>query len=45
VREVQGGRGTFDFDYHIYATQLGAAGAHMMMAPPPNIPVVQPNPR
>lgn len=26
VREVQGGRGTLSFDYHIYATSLGHAG-------------------
>jgi hypothetical protein len=26
VREVQGGRGTISFDYHIYATSLGHAG-------------------
>ena len=44
VREVQGGRGTFDFDYHIYATALGAAGQHMTLAQP-NAPVVhQPAP-
>jgi|SRR5579884_511888 len=41
VREVQGGRGTLDFDYHIYATQLGA-GARMPLAPPPNIPITRP---
>ena len=29
VREVQGGRGSLDFDYHIYAIALGQAGQHM----------------
>jgi hypothetical protein len=29
VREVQGGRGTLDFDYHIYAPALGQAGVRM----------------
>src|SRR5262249_41115941 len=29
VREVQGGRGTLDFDYHIYAVAFGQAGQHM----------------
>jgi hypothetical protein len=29
VREVQGGRGTLDFDYHIYASQAGEAGVRM----------------
>jgi hypothetical protein len=39
VREVQGGRGTFDFDYHIYATAFGQAGAHMTIGAP-NAPVI-----
>jgi hypothetical protein len=39
VREVQGGRGTFDFDYHIYARQLGATRATIA---PPNVPIVRP---
>jgi|SRR5579863_677978 len=30
VREVQGGRGTLDFDYHIYAPALGQATTHMV---------------
>jgi hypothetical protein len=34
VREVQGGHGTFDFDYHVYATALGAAGMHMSTVAP-----------
>jgi hypothetical protein len=34
VREVQGGRGTFSFDYHIYATALGEAGQHMTITQP-----------
>jgi hypothetical protein len=29
VREVQGGRGTFAFDYHVYAVTLGHAGQRM----------------
>jgi hypothetical protein len=29
VREVQGGRSTIDFDYHIYAPALGQAGVRM----------------
>jgi hypothetical protein len=29
VREVQGGRGTLDFDYHIYAPALGQATKRM----------------
>jgi hypothetical protein len=29
VREVQGGRSTIDFDYHIYATALGQSAVHM----------------
>lgn len=33
VREVQGGRGSFDFDYHVYATQFGA-NQHMSVAAP-----------
>jgi hypothetical protein len=37
VREVQGGRGTFSFDYHIYGTALGKAAEHMR--------IVQPNAR
>jgi hypothetical protein len=34
VREVQGGRGTLDFDYHIYAPTLGQAGRHMVELTP-----------
>jgi hypothetical protein len=34
VREMQGGHGTFEFDYHIYATALGAAGRHMTIVAP-----------
>ncbi len=29
VREVQGGRGTLAFDYHIYATKMGQANTRM----------------
>lgn len=31
VREVQGGRGTFAFDYHVYAVPLGRAGQRMSL--------------
>lgn len=31
VREVQGGRGSLTFDYHIYATALGHAGERMAL--------------
>ena len=31
VREVEGGRGSFDFDYHIYATTLGHARERMAL--------------
>ena len=31
VREVQGGRGSFDFDYHIYATTIGHARDRMAL--------------
>jgi hypothetical protein len=34
VREVQGGRATLDFDYHIYATALGQGQMRMGMAVP-----------
>lgn len=34
VREVQGGRGTFDFDYHIYATEIGKANQRMTLTGP-----------
>jgi hypothetical protein len=51
VREVQGGRSTIDFDYHIYAPELGQAGVRMTEmtreqaasimphAPAPQVPV------
>lgn len=29
VREVQGGRSSIDFDYHIYASELGQSGVRM----------------
>ncbi len=29
VREVQGGRNTLSFDYHVYATEVGGAGERM----------------
>ncbi|HLJ84835.1 MAG TPA: hypothetical protein VKT51_11730 [Candidatus Eremiobacteraceae bacterium] len=32
VREVQGGRNSLSFDYHIYAPALGTAGARMALA-------------
>lgn len=41
VREVQGGRSSFDFDYHIYATQLGASAVHMSIVAP-SAPVLHP---
>lgn len=31
VREVQGGHGTFAFDYHVYAVPLGQAGQRMSL--------------
>jgi hypothetical protein len=31
VREVQGGRGSFAFDYHVYAVPLGHAGQRMTL--------------
>jgi hypothetical protein len=34
VREVQGGHGTFPFDYHIYGTALGKATQHMTFMQP-----------
>jgi hypothetical protein len=44
VREVQGGHGTFDFDYHIYAMQLGD-GTTPKVLPPPILPVLHPEAR
>jgi hypothetical protein len=41
VREVQGGHGTFTFDYHVYAPALSAAGMPPGVAPP-DTPVVRP---
>jgi hypothetical protein len=41
VREVQGGHGSFDFDYHIYATPLGRANVRMTFAP--HAALVSPN--
>jgi hypothetical protein len=41
VREVQGGHGSFDFDYHIYAAPLGRASERMTFAP--RAPLVSPN--
>jgi hypothetical protein len=44
VREVQGGRGTLAFDYHIYAPALGSAGTRMAFVANtrvgPNAPLV-----
>jgi hypothetical protein len=42
VREVQGGHGTFTFDYHVYAVPLGHAGQRMALvgARPAGAPVV-----
>jgi len=34
VREVQGGRSSLSFDYHIYATAFGHAGEHMVVMTP-----------
>jgi len=42
VREVQGGRGTFDFDYHIYATTLGHAGQRMVELTPRQLAAMSP---
>lgn len=33
VREVQGGRGSLTFDYHIYGVAQGHAGEHMTVVP------------
>jgi hypothetical protein len=50
VREVQGGRGTLDFDYHIYARTLGQAERRMVEMTPaqaqavgPHIPTFKPS--
>lgn len=40
VRETMGGRGTLDFDYHIYATAVGSAGQRMTIAGP-NVPALK----
>src|SRR5262249_45754570 len=43
VREVQGGRGSFDFDYHVYAhTETPAVRQPLTTLPPPTR--VQPPP-
>jgi hypothetical protein len=41
VREVQGGHGTFAFDYHVYASQLGSH-AQQMTITQPNARAIQP---
>ena len=38
VREVQGGRGNFGFDYHIYASEIGHAGERMTMVSGSSLP-------
>lgn len=43
VREVQGGRGTLDFDYHIYASQAGRAGVRMAEMTPQQMLSVEPH--
>jgi len=49
VREVQGGRSSISFDYHIYAREFGRADQHMTTffgRPPgePKLPVLRPRP-
>lgn len=39
VREVQGGRGSFSFDYHIYAVAVGKAAERMTLVQPNARPV------
>jgi hypothetical protein len=42
VREVQGGHGSLNFDYHIYGPALGQADVRMAIAShPPNSPIVR----
>lgn len=43
VREVQGGRGTLSFDYHIYATSLGQAGQRMTELTPAQSAAMMPH--
>jgi len=40
VREVQGGHGSFAFDYHIYASAVNSAGRHMTIVAP-HAPLIQ----
>jgi hypothetical protein len=42
VREVQGGRATLDFDYHIYATKVGSANVHMVEMTPAQVKAFEP---
>ena len=44
VREVQGGHGTLDFDYHIYAPALGQAGVRMREMTPAQAAATAPKP-
>lgn len=43
VREVQGGRGTLAFDYHIYAPKLGQAGQRMSVLTAAQAQLVMPH--
>jgi hypothetical protein len=43
VREVQGGRGTLDFDYHIYAPALGQATKRMTEISPAQAAAIMPH--
>ena len=44
VRETMGGRGTLDFDYHIYATVVGSSGERMKLVPSISTPERKPAP-
>lgn len=43
VREVQGGRSSIDFDYHIYAPTLGQAGQRMVEMTPSQAAAMMPH--
>src|ERR1700681_2448076 len=45
VREVQGGRGSLSFDYHIYAAKLGHANERMVEMTPAQAAAFMPHPR
>jgi hypothetical protein len=42
VREVQGGRGTLSFDYHIYAPRLGSVNQRMVEMTPAQAAAIMP---